>query len=328
MEIDKEIISEMVDDFVYRDPRYSNLVFIDSTIARSGSISGIEIDKIEFVGDEPYDATDLYGKIYVKGSGGWIDIWIKVLFGGKKNFPFYQEVSKKSDFLRIFYNDYLSESRDKKLSKMDLTLFDRVKNRIDEYLGFDSSDIFRDDNRLIRIFGGAVRDSICGDKINDVDILCGSKSIGFLEDLLRYNGYDYMESLAPKDLSSIYTDIHVINEPHTWIKGNKVVQVIRPSGMGHDISSDTYRDGFMNLIANVDISCCGVSYDSRGLYEDFPNAIIHSQSKVFSVNKHAKMYSVKRIHHRIAKFEDRGWAKIENETHINRDLKIGKIFDI
>jgi hypothetical protein len=38
-----------------------------------------------------------------------------------------------------------------------------------------------------------------------------------------------MESLTPKDLSSIYTDIRVINEPHSWLKVDKIIQLIRPA---------------------------------------------------------------------------------------------------
>lgn len=313
MTIDRAIISKAVKEYS----------------SKKSDILNIEIKDVVFVDNEPFEAADMYGNRYVKGTGGWIDIWVdiseKTPYG---RHPIFSSANdKSSQYLRIFYSDYLTEVREKKLSKMDLTLFDRVKNRIDEYLEFDSHDIFIDDYRLIRIFGGAVRDSICGDQINDIDVLCGSKSIGFLERLLTTNGYVYMESLAPKDLASVYSDIRVISEPHTWIKGSKVVQVIRPSGMGNDITSDIYRAGFIDLIANVDISCCGLSYDSRGLYEDFPNAIIHAQSKVFSVNKRAKMYSSKRIHHRIGKFEDRGWKEIENNTHVNRDLKIEEIFN-
>jgi hypothetical protein len=79
------------------------------------------------------------------------------------------------------------------------------------------------------------------------------------------------------------------------------------------------------LISNVDFSCCGVSYDGDEVYEDYPNAILHAQSKVFSVNTFAKMYSHKRAQHRKVKLQNRGWKEIENTTEVNRDLKLQNI---
>ena len=75
------------------------------------------------------------------------------------------------------------------------------------------------------------------------------------------------------------------------------------------------------MIVNVDLSCCGVSYDGE-LHEDFNNAIIHCQSMVYSVNHTALMYSDSKAMHRRAKLQERGWKEITNETWVNRDLKI------
>lgn len=203
-----------------------------------------------------------------------------------------------------------------------------IKSKIDEYLEFDSDLLFKGGD-LVRIFGGAIRDIIAEQKINDIDILCGSHSYNPLAFALERNGYVYIDSVLPKDLASIYSDIHVICEPRTWIKGNKIVQIIRPSGSvlspdlpGAKISSAIYKMGFNELLKNVDLSCCGLSFDGRFLYEDYNNAILHAKSKVFSVNKNAYMYSHKRIDHRRYKLIDRGWKQIENTIENNRDLKI------
>jgi hypothetical protein len=139
-----------------------------------------------------------------------------------------------------------------------------------------------------------------------------------------------MEMLNGKDLQQMYSEIHIINEPHTWIKGKKIVQLIRPVVFSRDFSNSKYIDkslpiyeqGFRDLISNVDFSCCGVSWDGETLHEDCPNAILHAQSKVFSVNKQAKMYSHIRAQHRKAKLESRGWKEIENKIEVNRDLKL------
>ncbi len=203
---------------------------------------------------------------------------------------------------------------------------DKIENKLSEYLEFDSNELFGSKFNLVRIFGGAIRDIIADQPIHDVDILCGSKAVTFIESVLEQNGYQYMETLNGKDLQEMYSEIHVINEPHTWIKGKKIVQLIRPS-LGFQYKDTlSYRQGFTDLISNVDISCCGVSWDGERLHEDFPNAILHCRSRVFSINMEAKMYSNKRIEHRRVKLETRGWKQIRNNTRENRDLKIDFIY--
>jgi len=202
----------------------------------------------------------------------------------------------------------------KKIMKIEV---DIIKNSLDEYLEFDSSELFESKFNLVRIFGGAIRDIIAGQNIRDIDIICGSRAMSYIESVLERNGYNFLEALNGKDLQEMYSEIHVICEPHTWIKGKKIIQLIKPSGL-----STSYRLGFEDIIRNVDFSCCGVSYDGNEIFEDFPNAILHCQSKVFSVNKTAKMYSQKRAIHRNFKLRDRGWKEIDNTTSINRDLKI------
>lgn len=206
----------------------------------------------------------------------------------------------------------------------------KIKYKLDEYLEFNSDLLFStsDDekinvSRLVRVFGGAIRDIIADMPINDIDILSGAISIKPLESILKSNGYVYMDSLTPKDLSSIYHDIKVINEPHTWMKNGKIIQIIRPV---NKYLNETYEKGFINLIQNVDISCCGVSYNGKNLYENYPNAVSHCYSKVFEVNRKAVMYNEKRFIHRKYKLEDRGWRELQDKSDF-RDLKINSILN-
>jgi hypothetical protein len=214
-----------------------------------------------------------------------------------------------------------------------------IKEKLDEYLEFDSNLIFNRTpihneyeysiklKRLVRIFGGAIRDIIAGQPINDVDILVGAQSSKLVELTLKENGYTYMESLAPKDLSSVYTHLQIINEPKTWIKGTKIVQLIKPV-IKKPVSTDLryYEMGFVDLIQNVDISSCGVSWDGVHLYENFPNAIAHCQNLSFYINKLAKMYSRQRSSLRRYKFIERGWREIEmNDTAFARDQRIDNL---
>jgi len=208
-----------------------------------------------------------------------------------------------------------------------------IKEKLDEYLEFDSNLLFNrtpiDEysiklKRLVRVFGGSIRDIIAGQKINDVDILVASQSLELVEFTLKEAGYTYIESLVPKDLASVYSDIQVISEPRTWMKGTKIVQLIKPRLKSNHPRE--YEQMFIDLIQNVDISSCGVSWDGENLYENYPNAIAHCQNLSFYINRSAKMYSRKRAYHREWKLLKRGWTKIESDdTAIARDQRIESI---
>jgi len=212
-----------------------------------------------------------------------------------------------------------------------------IKLKLDEYLGFDSDELFnveikeynREFSPIIRVFGGAIRDIIADKKIHDIDILIGAKTYKVVKKILEDKGYIFFENLTPKDLASTYSDIKIINEPHTFIKNDKVVQLIRPamkvSGI-IDISENVYREGFQRLIQNVDISCCGLSYDGEKLYENCKDSILHSQLCVFKVNKLAMMYNPDRFLHRKDKMLCRGWVEIKNDAHL-REVIIEKMLD-
>jgi hypothetical protein len=210
-----------------------------------------------------------------------------------------------------------------------------IKKLLDEYLEFDSNLLFsrvpieeygNQLKRLVRIFGGAIRDIIAGQTINDIDILVGAQSCKLIEEVLSEQGYTYMYKLIPKDLSSVYKDIRVINEPRTWMKGNKMVQLIRPVILQNQ--HQLYERGFLDLIQNVDISSCGVSWDGETLYENYPNAIAHCQNLSFFINEDAKMYSSNRSFMRGQKFIERGWRQIKmDDLSISRDIKINNILN-
>lgn len=213
-------------------------------------------------------------------------------------------------------------------------MISKIKNKIDNYLGFDSNEIFLDP--LIKIFGGAIRDCIAGYDINDIDIICAKKSSELIGKVLEKNGY-VLEDLISIDMSCIYSDLEVISYPQTWIKQEfqkiKKVQIILPRRTTNSAiySVDLYKRDINNLISNVDISCCGVSYDGKYIYENYPNAINHCINNIFKVNQDASMLSKKRILHRINKLESRGWIKIKEIRNkeelivVSRDQRIGEI---
>lgn len=74
------------------------------------------------------------------------------------------------------------------------------------------------------------------------------------------------------------------------------------------------------MISNVDLSCCGVSYDGTNLYENVEDAVIHCLTKKFKTNL-GSMYNSDRIEHRKTKLLYRGWNEIYSPIDI-RDCRI------
>lgn len=211
-------------------------------------------------------------------------------------------------------------------------MLQKIKENLDNYLGFNSDELFVDD--LIRVFGGAIRDSIADMSIKDIDILCGPKSCKKIEYILESKGYKYLPSvLTTYEIGQVYTIKGVINEPHTWTKDGNMVQLIRPVSTSTNNKDYKYKEihlkeAFTDLIANVDISCCGISWDGKKLYENFPSAIFHAKAKMFKVNERAKMYVERRIIHRTGKLVERGWNEITNDKSDNRDVKIAELLTV
>ena len=202
-------------------------------------------------------------------------------------------------------------------------MIQKINDRLNEYLEFDNNQLYMDS--MVRVFGGAIRDSIADQPINDVDILCGSKSIRMVEDVLTQNGYRFLDKFSSVDMINLYANIHVISEPRTWIKGTKIVQLIKPRNlipMNKDVNFEEYTKNFKTLIENVDLSACGVSWSNGILYENCESAVLHCLNKQYAVNLHAKMYSYERAQNRKDKLESRGWEEVPINTAQKRDLKI------
>jgi hypothetical protein len=314
MNLDKDIIYKIVKNFIY-NPDYDPQPRIVGSIRDSISmISDFEFTQLEYIQNPTDTPFDMYGVQYVPGTNGYINVWVNIIYSGTRP-------ADKREFLRVHYTSYLSELREKKLSNMGITIADKIKMSLDSYLEFNSSELFRPD--LTRVFGGAIRDIIADMPIHDVDIMCASRSAKRLDLILKDNGYHYVDGLNPKDLSSIYTDIKVITEPKTYIKGTKIIQIIKPSKGSSD---EGYIDSIERLISNVDISCCGVSYDGVSLTENVQDSILHCRNKVFKINRSAQMIHNNRIIHRVAKLESRGWVQIEGDVSSNRDVKLDELF--
>jgi len=203
----------------------------------------------------------------------------------------------------------------------------KIKLRLDKYLGFDSNLLFECGDAII--FGGAIRDSIADMDIQDIDILCGPKTLYKLDELLRHLGYIHHHEFAKIDLTKLYSNLHVINEPQTYIKGRQKIDIIRPSISSAIKNNKEYLDNIYHLIRNVDLSCCAVSYDGKTVSESYKNAIIHCEAKIFREVPNALMNNT-RLTSREYKLMERGWQFIKSDNEeiaILREYKLKKFFN-
>jgi hypothetical protein len=212
-------------------------------------------------------------------------------------------------------------------------LKDKVVKNISEYLEFDVNEIFELSN-YIAIYGGAVRDSIAEMEINDVDILCMPNSAIDLSKYINEKDYKKVE-LYDQDTLNMYKGIRIISEPLTFLnKNRKVIQIIKPSFRS---TIEDYNKAYIDLIKNVDISCCGVFLEHNGkelvLKESCKNAIVSCMSKVYEVNKWSRLYNRERTDFRCHKLDKRGWFNLNNDhftdnlalKKVNRRLKISQL---
>ena len=201
----------------------------------------------------------------------------------------------------------------KKQPSEDCELHELVKRRISDYLNFSADKLLEHTDAFI--FGGAVRDSIADLEIHDVDILALPRATQSITSQLSVRGFTHLR-MSNADIISMYDDIKIINEPWTFIKGDVIVQVIRPV-IGQNVDP---RKRFTEILGNVDLSACGVAYhktvgviDTISAYnhQDKFSTIEHCQQKLFITLSDNIMHMSDRISHRKAKLLGRGWKEIQ-----------------
>jgi len=186
----------------------------------------------------------------------------------------------------------------------------KIKSNISKYLGFDVNEILNAGD-AIHIFGGAVRDSITGDEINDVDVLTLPESAKLLTGVLHQHGFVHLPESSRMNIIELYRVPGIINEPITFIKiiNGKIikVQLIRPKLKLNETALTT----FDKVLHNIDLSSSGLSINSFMLHVNIKNAIELCEKKQFHVNDGAFMIT-SRLADRKYKLIERGWKEIKN----------------
>lgn len=201
----------------------------------------------------------------------------------------------------------------------------KIKKHLDNYLEFDSNKIFSKTDYLV-VFGGAIRDIVAGDedKIKDIDIMCLPRSKQIVKDILLSEGYKQYNLHSP-DLFLLYSNIRCIFEPKTFIKGNKIVQLISPTVKDVSVTFNSLKNAFFRILSNVDLSSSGLVYDGEDLYESVINATYHCQNKKFITLMDADMYNKDRVIVRRLNLCEKGWNEIRQWGDDIGQLRLEKI---
>lgn len=166
------------------------------------------------------------------------------------------------------------------------------------------------------------------------------KSAHNLKEILCKKGFKSYDLYDPVTLE-MYSSIHLIHEPWTLIKDNKVIQIIRPvpdvnsfkTSKSYGPSVGNLIDAAYGLLSDIDLSSSGVflEKDKSGqikLFESHPYAITHCRNKIFATLQNNRMYGDKRTDMRKWKLRDKGWKDIlELDIKDERKVKISNLGD-
>jgi hypothetical protein len=182
-----------------------------------------------------------------------------------------------------------------------------VNFAISNYLNFNIDELLL--NTDAAVFGGAVRDSLAGMSIHDVDIIALPSATRIITKRLTDRNFIPLK-YSSTDLTAMYLNIKSINEPWTFFKDKIIVQIIRPV-LGSTCEILAAHRVLLKTLSNVDISACGVAYfkgDIAELIETYKGAISDCKNKTFHILSDHAMYQRNRIDHRVSKLVDRGWV--------------------
>jgi hypothetical protein len=189
----------------------------------------------------------------------------------------------------------------------------QIKEKINNYLNYiDCDSLLRKTDSLI--FGGAVRDSIANLEIHDVDIAVLPRAASEISSILKDVGFKLINK-SNVDISDLYSN-SIISEPITWYKCDTFVQLIRPRIENKTIVSNNI---LVSLVEQVDISCCGVSFN-KTLNEHVSGAYDDCKNHKFRIMEESKLYNQQRVIRRTEKLLSRGWS--ESKYALQSDMLI------
>jgi hypothetical protein len=200
-----------------------------------------------------------------------------------------------------------------------------VENEMNKYLSSTNltiQEILGDTDAFV--FGGALRDSIAGVSINDIDIIGYKKSIMDIGDFLIDDGFSKENSDSALDF--MYEEFHYFCVSGTYTKNECKIQLIRlytnnPKYSCHPFSSyfvqnnkfdsEDVKNSVKTIVGNVDIDICGFIYHPYyGFEEVCSDALSNLKKNNFRVLNDNLMHNPGRIETRIKKMEDKGFKHV------------------
>ena len=204
------------------------------------------------------------------------------------------------------------------MKELSLNIHKTVQNGLNVYLlpaNIKINEILKDTDAVV--YGGAVRDALVMDTINDIDIMCMTKSEHIISTRLQERfQVDYKDSFSDHNLKDLmdeynYNSPTLFRQVRTFIIAPEVkVQLIHPI-IAVDNNPNRVFDAFVECLAGVDLSCCGLVYSPNGLFEVVPGAYNDCLNKKFRVLPLNKLYQKQVIDKRVTKMCQRGWTLIE-----------------
>lgn len=206
--------------------------------------------------------------------------------------------------------------------KLSTTPYDLISN----YIDFDINSLLS--NKLALIFGGCLRDIVSKEfeskPFNDIDIATFNPSCTEIMNTLLNAGYS--TNYSSIDTNNLYFS-HFINEPITLTKNDKKIQLIRPR---LKLQQQPSLSTLILFIRNVDLSCCGLAYDTsnNSIKEIIHGSYLQCQNKQFH-KTNGFLFNPQRSEKRALKLTERGWTKIKeppcNEQTVN-DVNLLRTF--
>lgn len=204
----------------------------------------------------------------------------------------------------------------KKAQKITLTPIDApwIIDIIDEH--FDDAVNMLDENCII--YGGAIRDALAGIKIEgDLDILVPEWNRNAINGSFA-SSTRWTELKKKSHYPEESTIRHLLSDVRSYLSSSgREVQIITASEKRSDKIHE-FDSNLINVVANVDIICCGVMMDILGnVFEVTKGALNDCKKKELHLSKEIDRAKIRTDHmkSRIQKLEKRGWI---NKINMNK----------
>jgi len=200
------------------------------------------------------------------------------------------------------------------------SVLDDIQRKIDQrILPLNLFSVLKDTDAVI--FGGAVRNAISGDLINDIDIICYQDSFNIIDKRLKKE-FKGLVNVETEDIS--LSDDYAV-AANSKIKGVYNYYIEQKSGIGaarnsmiqlillkYPMNDELKVENIREFVSDVDIRACAMLYAPlhNTLLECIPGAFEDCKRKRLFINRNALMYFQNKCDERIKRFKNNGWKVV------------------